>query len=320
MSQTPKQVCLKTGAEYMLIVRKSASGREVSRSGWSSNLVTQNGIDLCLGNTGSPQFNVEVGAGNAPPQLSDTNLQSYLARTTNFLGGGDTVYQTLSEPFWARQEWTARFASGTFDNANISEVGMTQNITNTLYSRALVVDANGNPASVTVQSDEFLDVLVRHTLVMGTSTGTFNQLILGESEPFEYAIRPISMSGAGNWGGNSGNVGRRLPLVQFNTNASYTYANASLAGANANDMIGTRINLANNGGLREPYVAGDNVAKLRINYDLDRGNHANGLSGIKLNFSTFVVQILLTPAVPKINTQTYYIDLDVSMSNIAVPE
>ncbi len=316
---------VRVGAEFMLVVRNAATDIEVARSGWSHNLVTQLGIDRCLAGEGNARFAVRVGTGNAPPSLSDTDLQQWYATSTDG-SSGRTTHQTLDEPFWAVQTWQFRFNAGVFDNVNISEVGLFEQLSpSSIYSRALVVDANGNPSTVTIQSDEYLDVYVRHYLVMGTSSGSFNQMILGEPETFNYELRPIRMTGTYEWGGNTGNVGPRLPKLALspsgnNNNSSYTYTNSSLAGANAEHMNGTRGTGSSSQALREPYNSGDNVAKVRITYDLNNGNFDDGITGLVFNFSAFVIQMQLDKPIPKTNQQVYYIDLDVSMSNTQSPE
>ena len=74
---------------------------------------------------------------------------------------------------WAKVTW--RFGQGVAAG-NISEVGLGWGNSN-LWNRALIKDANGNPTTITVLSDEYLDVVseIRDYPTL-SSSGSFNLL------------------------------------------------------------------------------------------------------------------------------------------------
>lgn len=120
------------------------------------NLVTNNGLELMKGNTFCN--NCSVGTGSSTPSNTDTTLASHLAtkvnRTTLNAGTGNlTVSPRYNE---AVMSWT--FAQGAVVG-NISEVGVGAGTAGTnLFSRALVLDGDGNPTTITVTSIDILTI------------------------------------------------------------------------------------------------------------------------------------------------------------------
>src|SRR5690606_10705684 len=154
------------------------------------------------GNNGN-MSNIVVGTGNTPPVVTDTTLGAFVAATNT--NQGDTIPNTVNSTVYPRYVTRAlkkRFDGSAIANAPLSEVGIaiTQsattnaNVATPLASRSLIVDASGNPTSITVLADEFLDVTYElTTYALDGVTGSFNINILGTVETFEYEIRPIAM-------------------------------------------------------------------------------------------------------------------------------
>lgn len=98
-----------------------------------------------------------VGTGNSTPLASQVALDSFVASTTATSAIDVAGVQVSTEPFylWARRTW--RFSEGAA-TGNLSEVGLGWTNTN-LWNRALMRDVNGNPTTITVLSDEYLDIV-----------------------------------------------------------------------------------------------------------------------------------------------------------------
>lgn len=128
---------------------------------WFKNLITNNGLDVYWYGTFLP-FGIKamclgcyVGTGSATPTFSDSSLQAYLA------SGGlyqETVgnAQVIGPPAYEYSRRRYRFATGVAAG-NLSEVAVGEAPTN-LFCRTLIKDAFGNPTTITVLSDEVLDV------------------------------------------------------------------------------------------------------------------------------------------------------------------
>lgn len=141
---------------YRLTAR-SRSGRERLLVEWFPNLITDNGLNLLADGNLEGRLSViggvAVGEGSTAPSVDDTQL----ARHRAFVSGGTKRYVTINstERYLAvSQSW--QFDPGEADG-NITEVGVGPDHNN-LFSRALIVDTNGNPTSITVLDDEYLIV------------------------------------------------------------------------------------------------------------------------------------------------------------------
>lgn len=122
-----------------------------------NNLIT----DLGLNEIGTRAIDsaitvVQVGSGNAPPQNTDSGLVNVIA-TSSTQQSSTFSAQTATAPFYAFRRRTVRFSAGAAAG-NLSEVGVGWATGNNLFSRALILDALGNPTTITVLPTEVLDV------------------------------------------------------------------------------------------------------------------------------------------------------------------
>lgn len=126
---------------------------------WFPNLILNNGLNI-LGTTG-PINRAVVGTGSSAPAVTQTQLDSITASSINsatnlisFLSGSFTTGPVENHFGWIN--WVFRFSTG-LATGNLTEVGV-GNGDFSLFSRALILDTNGNPTTITVLSDESLDV------------------------------------------------------------------------------------------------------------------------------------------------------------------
>lgn len=133
-----------------------------------------------------------IGTSSATPNASQTKLIGLL-RTTGTNARGEQTGVNSDDPnnpyVWRRV--TKRFApSGS--NANISEVafGSTSN-GSTAFNRALIKDSGGNPSTITLLGDEYLDVVYELRIYppMHDITGTFTPTGI-DTAPRGYIVRP----------------------------------------------------------------------------------------------------------------------------------
>lgn len=160
------------GARFKLVARKASTEEITRETDWFQNIVLDTGlarmsvdawIDRCC-----------VGTGNTTPLATQTQLDAFKASTTtnqDFTGGIQVT--TLPYYMWARS--TYRFGEGVAAG-NISELGLGWTNAN-LWNRALVKDTNGNPTTITVLADEYLDVITEIRVYPQESlSGSFNFL------------------------------------------------------------------------------------------------------------------------------------------------
>lgn len=120
---------------------------------WQKNLILDAGITRLLSTNGSVLQYISVGSGSTAPAVGQTQLVSKIAHT-NRSASHSHGYDAEEGYGWTI--FTCQFNQGQAAG-NISELGVGWDGTN-LWSRALVLDAEGNPTTITVLSDEFLTV------------------------------------------------------------------------------------------------------------------------------------------------------------------
>lgn len=145
-----------------------------------------------------------VGAGNTAATESDVTLESYLgkANSVEIVAGS---YQYTDTPdvngfVWMKQTYVAHYLPTRLgaSSVNISEAGLSSDsifsTTNTtpLYSRGLLVDAVGDPTSISYDAEnEYLDVYWELTWWVPVEvSGTVTLNILGTNTVHNYVVRP----------------------------------------------------------------------------------------------------------------------------------
>ena len=169
------QINNSVGARFKLVARKASTEEITRETGWFKNIVLDTGLNRM--SVGTWIDRVRVGSGNSTPIASQTQLDNTLASTTTVLSGSQSISkQTTISPYYVAAKLTYRFAEGVAAG-NISEVGCGWGAGLDLWNRALVKDLNGDPTTITVLSDEFLDVIVEVRYYPTQSfSGNFNLL------------------------------------------------------------------------------------------------------------------------------------------------
>ncbi|WP_180122917.1 hypothetical protein [Acinetobacter sp. YH12086] len=142
---------MQVGAKFKIAVKKH--NKVIKETGWSDNIVLDSGlsrmsvgrwIDRCC-----------VGTGNSTPLASQTMLDNFVAASTT-AKGSSAVANTAAQPYYYGQRIVWGFSVGSA-TGNISEVGLGWGNYD-LWNRALIRDIAGNPTTITVLSDEVLEV------------------------------------------------------------------------------------------------------------------------------------------------------------------
>lgn len=160
------------GARFKLQVRKVGTNNIKTESVWSDNIVLDSG--LARMSVGTWIDRCCVGSGNSSPIASQVALDNFLASTTTTANKVISL-QVVTAPYYSQitQKWS--FGIGVAAG-NISEIGLGWGNAN-LWDRALIKDTNGNPTTITVLADEYLDVISELRFYPKASvSGTFNLL------------------------------------------------------------------------------------------------------------------------------------------------
>lgn len=164
-------ISVQTHARFKAIVGKN--GKTTKETDWFNNEVLDTG--LARMSVGTWIDRCCVGTGNSTPLPTQVALDNFVASTTTKQGDDITGIQVSIEPFylWARRTW--RFAEGVA-TGNLSEVGLGWGNAN-LWNRALMRDINGDQTTITVLSDEYLDIVSEvRVYPQRTVSGSFDLL------------------------------------------------------------------------------------------------------------------------------------------------
>lgn len=141
------------GGRFKLIVHGGKRGR--ISTGWFDNLITNAGLRALL-STSTISARCVVGSSSQVPAATDTTLVN---RMGSMSGSGSKAigYDAANGFGWTRMTYAFTPGQAT---GNVREVGITLTSTSSnLFSRALVRDASGQPATITVLADEYLTVI-----------------------------------------------------------------------------------------------------------------------------------------------------------------
>lgn len=304
--------------EYKLVVHKAdADGQPIpgtarDATGWFHNLIT---------NTGMAAFAVEPGGGstepwaswalgcrtsadNTAPDITDTNVTSILGNTS-LLVSATSSNQLVTPPYYAEAERTYRFDVGT-TTGNVAKIALV-NATNTgsgtngthnngslCSAIALVVDGSGNPTTVTVLSDEILDVQVRQRLYIPASDVTGNITPDGGIAPnTNYTIRPYRIDRATGlapnvcgwgmpWGGGIDATGWCFSPSGGGATLVKAYVGATSAiGTTTGEPAGTELDFAGAPDVTWTRTAGSNYFDFTAEFPLGSGTAGmNNTGGI----------------------------------------
>ena len=151
------------------------------------NLILDVGLNA-LGTT-SVVSACKVGTGVTPVAVSQTDLATPLATTSTLQSSSTGRNSTTPYYTWGRR--TFRFSQGAAAG-NLTEVGVTYGGGSSLFSRALIVDSEGNPTTLTILSDEWLDVTYELRIYQDLVDKTFNITLLGVDHVV--TVRPANVT------------------------------------------------------------------------------------------------------------------------------
>ncbi|WP_444931501.1 hypothetical protein ACJJIF_06915 [Microbulbifer sp. SSSA002] len=262
--------------------RADNSGAEIAGSrqvvsAWSPNIILNQGLDYIA----SKPLNyavarVRVGSGNSTPSATQTGLDNQIA-VSSTQQAASTGAETSGTPYiWRRR--TVRFDEG--EAAGIlAEVGVgwSDEVTDT-FSRALILDTDGNPTTITVLADEYLDVVYELRIYPPSADAAGSLTIDGKT--YDYICRParigsysINNSYPGGWNAEYG-ASSLAPSI-----SNYSVFDGEI-GDSTGYPAGTAKSVANGSVTPAGYVQGSYQLTLEIEFGLNNGNLSDGIRSL----------------------------------------
>lgn len=229
-----------------------------------------------------------VGSSSSSPKNSDTTIGSLIAYT-NTTFTSNVIAFSGAEPYYTYTRRSFTFGTGGAVG-NISEVtiGGSTNGTN-IFSRALILDGNGNPTTITVLSDETL--YVTYELRTYPPTDQFTGSVVLDGVTYNYVAMSCNIDSIAYW--------QIPPASSGERNFSSAYTNGCtgsiidiLSIPSGNSYSATSISVST-------YVNGYFYVDHTVVFGLTAGNDASGLKTIYVRQGSTTFQYEFTPAIPK---------------------
>lgn len=286
-------------------------GTEQRRSltGWCPNLITNAGLDrICSTGISDQIIAIGVGSGNKAPAVTDTALQSQIARTGTVKEDNAGLNTNGSRYGWRRK--TMRFGVGEAAG-NLSEVGVFSATSGGIcFSRALIVDGSGTPTTITVLADEQLDVTYELRNYQPSADGYWSATISGVV--YTGTVR-MANSNRGDvyiqtWvprGPSGYDVGMLLATGSYNSAYETNTLGATTTVPAGTPSVADTIT-------SQAYVAGTYARTHTVSFSLNRGNFASGIGSFTFGSCVGEYQLSVSPKIVK--TTSHVLNLTVVVS------
>ena len=292
---------------FMLEAVNKDTGERRTLAPWFPNLITDAGLNRM--GTGGVLDNCVVGSGSNPPVVADTALQSQVAITTTKLTNNLRTAQS-TEPYYGTNTNVYRFDVGVAAG-NLSEVGI--GWTGGLFSRSLIKDGLGNPTTVTVLANEYLDVTYEIRVYPPTTDTNF-QVVSAQGVTHNCVVRASRVTNWLYWPSFATNDGASFTTSAraYTVGAVHLISNGTI-GPITSTVQGTTGSESNN-------ITTSNAAYVDLSLERSatltllpqHGNLAGGISAMRVAFSLGEFQYSFDPPIVKTNVQTLTLNVKVS--------
>lgn len=288
--------------------KTSANGEVIEDSkviaaDWFPNLILNQGLDL-IGSLNSSNFNTfcQVGSGSTTPANTQTTLVSRIAGSNTYQASSYGTNNTIS-PYYGWNKLTYRFIAGVA-TGNISELGIAGATSTLLFSRALVLDGLGAPTTITVLSDEVLDVSYEFRLYPDLTDHSSSFVLATDGGTYDYTIRATGISASVNTNYDNQSAFRSGLYTNVSGFPNVNVAaetNVLLSLLSAYSTGGTSVSTA---GTLATYTNGNYYRDCTVVIDLNFGNFTTGIGRIVFNSSLGNYQMVFpTTKIPKTLTK-----------------
>jgi hypothetical protein len=265
---------------------------------WFPNLITDLGLDR-MGNNADWLTYCQVGSGSTEPNVDDTALVTRVAGTNTRSANTGSIQS--SSPYYVAQTNTYRFAAGVA-TGTLAEVGIGWASTGSLYSRALILDSGGSPTTITVLSDETLDVTYQVRQYI-PETDTEGEILLRETTHawVGRAARCTTLSGGSlGWNiGSNGTSAAYFPSTLYDVMYDGSIGAKTTTPAGSSDSFNTGTHTV------ASYSAGTHYSTHTLTAPIGIGNFAAGIGAILVKMGIGYYQFGFTPHIMKTNVDSF---------------
>ena len=274
---------------------ETGEARDLGSVADSPNMIVRTGLNA-MGNANNLIRTCVVGTDSTTVSVEDTALGAQIASTTTVQT--ETYGAQSSAPYFRWYRRTFRFAQGAAAG-NLAEVGIKVD-DGTLFSRALIVDSAGNPTTLSILADEYLDVTYEFRTYAETVDNIINLTVNGTG--YTATLRSANVTSGSDW---------QQYGIASSSNSYHTFYNGSIGTITENP---SGESYQHGSSLRGSYVPNAFERTFIFSAGLNNANFTGGVKSIYLVTSQGNFQVEFSPAIPKNNYMILTIDLTLQWS------
>lgn len=272
---------------------------------WFDNLILDSGLNRW--GTGTIISGAAIGTGTTTPLVTDTGLETQTTYTATTGTGHNAITAAGVSPYNNTRTFVYRTGLGDL-NGNYSEVGVGWE-SGSMFSRARILDGGGSPTTISVASDEQLDIVYQLSIYPPLTDFTSTLSISAVSyDIVGRASNVNTTSGFSGWAVSQSTVAFTSSL---STNPAVFSGDI---GAVTSIPSGTTASLSSVSS--DAYVNLSNQRTASTSFNLTAGNVAGGIKSTRVVWTpgtgTFAFQYSFTPVLPKDATKTLVLNYSVN--------
>jgi len=296
---------IRLSGRYKLTVRRHGLPRYVSP--WFDNLILDEGLDYLGTMSGlaasvypnGPCGYAHIGTGTSTPVVGQTHLDNFFAGAL-YTGAG--VYANAGSPSYtgtATQFYT--FAQGALVGV-FTEVGISRTLADGgLFSRALILDSNGVPSALQLESVDQLTIA--YSLSIAPNLGTISGVVPLGATSYNYSAYMTYAQNIGNCSTNlkMPNPSVNRPFMGIGYTAGTNQLVCAAAGTPLSSTVLTdstisgatslvNVDAPGSNNTIYNYIAGAHTSESIVTIDLTQGNLVGGIQSVmaKLCYSDLI--------------------------------
>lgn len=282
---TLKVGCSVEGSYSFKAIKADGTERDLSEfiASDHKNMILDSGLDVFGKDNVSLMRGCSVGVGFDPVLPTQTTLSNQVASTQT--KQQQVSGRTTTPPYFAYSRVIFRFGQGVAQG-NLTEVGSYAS-NGVLISRALIVDSAGNPATLTVLPDEYLDVTYELRFYQNLEDSVLDLSMYGLD--FQVRIRPSNVTSSSGFGADS----NLLTYQSWTDTYVYNGAIGPITGGPTGSNLGFYLRSFT------PYTDGTYKRGIIKSFGLNDANLSGGIKSMFFSFNIQSWQAEFNPPIPK---------------------
>lgn len=266
---------------------------------WFPNLITNIGLNR-MGTNSSWMSSCQVGTGNTTPTVTDTSLAARIAGTSTRQSTSFTAQP--SAPYYTTRTNVYRFTAGATEGI-LAEVGVgwSSTASDSMFSRALILDGTGTPTTLTMLADEILDVTYALRIYPPASDISGSVTLRGTNHTLTIRAMLVTATGTNGWYNDETGI-----IATIWTASSQTFYDGAI-GAVTGSPAGSSSNA--NSATNVTYVANSFTLAAVVTAGLANANFGTGITAFRLKMGFVAYQIGFSPAIMKTSSDSLVLNV-----------